>query len=290
MATDVLLTLGSKAGRRRVRLSQYLSGEAGEDAARQANAWIKSLRHARIDGLTFRERFTYRDDSLWWFAELFLHKERAILSLFRTIAAMTNLLDREAPHSVQIDDADGALRLVVTELTRARGIFIDSPAVREASAFHVLKLDARCTALMIAAVAARGRPGRVRPAARVPVAAFVHRAFWKGSADDGSAESYIGPVLQALERRLPSAGIRYVGLGPFDISASVPRRTSAPAGGGGARRRPPRPSGRSKSSRRGRHSRARRGSGPPGTRCGAPCCRARTCAARRSFAALTAGR
>ena len=216
MATDVVLTLGSKAGRQRVRLSQYLSGQAGEDAARQANAWIKSLRHARIDGVTFRERFTYRDDSLWWFAELFLHKERAILSLFRTIAAMTNLLDREAPHSVQIDDADTALRLIVSELTRARGIFIDSPTVREASAFHVLKLEARCTALMVAAVAARGRPGRVRPAARVPVAAFVHRAFWKGSADDGSAESYIGPVLQALERRLPSGGIRYIGLGPTE--------------------------------------------------------------------------
>jgi Capsule polysaccharide biosynthesis protein len=216
MASDVLLTLGSKAGRRRVRLSEYLSAQADEDAARQANAWIKSLRHARVDGVTFRERFTYRDDSLWWFAELFLHKERAILSLFRTIAATTRLLDREAPHSVQIDVAGAAQRLVVAELTRSRGIYIDTPAIREASAFHVLRLDARSTALMLAAVASPGRPGRIRPAAGVPVAAFVHRAFWKGSADDGSAESYIGPVLQALEQRLTPAGIRYVGVGPVE--------------------------------------------------------------------------
>ena len=35
-------------------------------------AWIKALRHLRVDGVPFRSRFTLRGDSLWWFAELCL--------------------------------------------------------------------------------------------------------------------------------------------------------------------------------------------------------------------------
>jgi hypothetical protein len=85
---------------------------------------------------------------------------------------------------------------------------------------------------MIAAVASPGRPGRVPAAPAAPVAAFVHRAFWRGTAEDGSAESYIGPVLQALDRRLPSAGVRYVGVGPAENFRARRwwRRSSTPSG------------------------------------------------------------
>jgi hypothetical protein len=46
------------------------------------------------------------------------------------------------------------------------------------------------------------------------VAAFVHTAFWRDDGDEGSAESYIGPVLNALEKRLPREAIAYIGVGP----------------------------------------------------------------------------
>jgi len=73
-------------------------------------------------------------------------------------------------------------------------------------------MDARARGL-----AAGARLSRLRapaaPAARAQVAAFVHTAFWRLDAADGSAESYIGPVLVAMESRVATGDIRYVGIG-----------------------------------------------------------------------------
>jgi hypothetical protein len=49
---------------------------------------------------------------------------------------------------------------------------------------------------------------------RGTIAAFVHRAFWRADSGDGSAEAYIGPVLEALEQRVGRDGVTYVGVGP----------------------------------------------------------------------------
>ena len=48
-----------------------------------------------VDGQPLRRRFTLRGDSLWWFAELYLHKHQAMLDVFRTIAAFETLRVRE---------------------------------------------------------------------------------------------------------------------------------------------------------------------------------------------------
>ena len=68
---------GSAARRSRRRTSTPSADERAHD---DAYAWIKALRHCRVDGEPFRRRFTLRGDSLWWFAELYLHKEQVILS------------------------------------------------------------------------------------------------------------------------------------------------------------------------------------------------------------------
>jgi len=213
MAFDATLALESTGGARTVRLTDFLDADGEENAARAANAWIKSLRQARVDGVSFRERFRYRDDSLWWFAELYLHKERAVLSLFRAIAATTTLLDRESPLGVRMMQGDDAARLVVPQLVRARGLRYEGPPSTR-SPLGGLGMDARSTALMLAAVASPDRPSRIPTSSGVTVAAFVHRAFWRGDTEDGSAESYIGPVLHALEARLPKGALRHVGVGP----------------------------------------------------------------------------
>jgi hypothetical protein len=69
------------------------------------------------------------------------------------------------------------------------------------------------------------------PRGTAPVAAFVHRAFWQAGGHDGSAESYIGPILRALEARLGAAGVRYVGVGPRTNFRA--RRWWHPLAGGG---------------------------------------------------------
>ena len=47
---DAVLLVESGTGPRRVQLAHYLDAERTERAAVEANAWIKSLRHAQVDG------------------------------------------------------------------------------------------------------------------------------------------------------------------------------------------------------------------------------------------------
>ena len=77
-----------------------------------------------------------------------------------------------------------------------------------------MMLPARAAWLHYTALASRMRRIGAPPFEPAQVAAFIHRAFWRTDTADGSAESYIGPVLEALERRLPPASIRYVSVGP----------------------------------------------------------------------------
>ena len=218
--------------------------------------------------MPLRRRFTFRGDSLWWFAELYLHKEQAILALFEIVAAL-----RRA-------DRAGSGRAGST--SRAAAPFValrrrpDGEAARTgprpgrrfrrwSGAAVSLRLDAR------GALAARRR-ARLALACRAPVtavdtpavAAFVHRAFWRSDGDDGSAESYIGPVLAALERRLPPGEVRYVGVGPR-TNFRARRWWHAFA----QRRRAVRHRARSRRSRRCRRFASRARCGARGTRCAA---------------------
>ena len=215
MSLDAILELDTASGHRRVRLGDYLDAAGDEDAATDAYTWIKALRHARVDGRTLRERFTYHGDSLWWFAELYLHKERAILTLCRTIRATEVLIQQERPTAIRFHDASRVVRTAVHAAAAIHGI--NCPTRSESGAsLRLASMDTRSAALAVAAMASPGR-ARVTSSTRsgVPVTAFVHRAFWKpGGAEDGSAESYIGPVLHALESRLPADAVEYIGIGP----------------------------------------------------------------------------
>jgi hypothetical protein len=195
-------------------LSAYLDADGDEASAQAANEWIKSLRVARVDGVRFRERFTYNGESLWWFAELYLHKEREILALFRAIHAGNALLDCEGPSRMRFESGGDVPRLVLPQLAAARRVGYEGPPAPYPSPRRRLTMDARSLALMLAAVASPGRPSRPPRATGGIVAAFVHRAFWQGESSEGSAESYIGPVLSALQRKLPPNGLQYVGVGP----------------------------------------------------------------------------
>jgi hypothetical protein len=216
MALDAVLSIASAGAARRVILSDYLDAEGEEQAAQQANRWIKSLRLARVDGRSFRERFTYRDDSLWWFAELYLHKEREVLSLFRILHAAAALFEREMPRSIVLERAAAGPRLVLPQIARRKGVQLQGPRPPRPSRAALFRMEARSTALMLGALASPDRPLRTRAQQPVRLVSFVHRAFWRDERTDGSAESYIGPVLQVLESRLPAGAIRHIGIGPAD--------------------------------------------------------------------------
>jgi hypothetical protein len=94
------LEINSGTGRRRVDLLSYLEAADEERAHEDAYAWIKAVRHLEVEGTPFRTRFTLRGDSLWWFAELYLHKEQAILTVLRALSAFDAMVERERPLTV----------------------------------------------------------------------------------------------------------------------------------------------------------------------------------------------
>lgn len=207
----IALDVNSGTGARRVDLWSYLDAAREEAAHEEAYAWIKTVRHLRVDGEPFRSRFTFRGDSLWWFAELYLHKTQAILNVIRAISAFDALLEAERPLAVTF--VAGPDAGAVACAAAARGIRYKGPAWPRSATSRLLRMEARASALDWAALASRLRGSR-HAASNARVAAFLHRAFWRSDAGDGSAESYIGPVLRALETRLPAGAIQYVGVGP----------------------------------------------------------------------------
>jgi hypothetical protein len=214
--TGAILLCDSGSARREVRLDDYLDAAASEQAMTSALGWIKQLRRARVDGRSLRQRFTFRDDSLWWFAELYLHKQQVIAHSFRTITALDTLVAREQPRTLHWVRGPALAGELAHAFTAAKGIAYRGPRTASRSpAVTLAAIDARAAALHAAALASRLR-GRTVPrrTTAAHAAAFVHRAFWRGESGEGSAESYIGPVLAALEARLDRGAIAYVSVGP----------------------------------------------------------------------------
>ena len=215
MIDDVLL-IDAEAGARRVRLADYLDARAEECAIASEHQWIKALRHLDVDGQPLRRRFTFRGDSLWWFTELYLHKQQVVLGIHRTIAALEALVQRERPVGISVVRGGPVVRTLAAQAARAHGIAYRGHAGRAPGMLRLMQIDLRAFGLMVAARTSRARLPRTSASpAPAAVAAFVHRAFWRSGAPEGSAESYIGPVLEALEDRVPD-GVRYVSVGPAE--------------------------------------------------------------------------
>ena len=280
---DDMIIVGDARGVRRVRLAAYLDAGLAERAEHDANAWVKSLRGIRIEGLPFRERFTHRGDSLWWFAELYLHKMQVANHLFRTLLALEALVERERPAQIGAAGADPYVRVLARRVADRDGLAWTGGGRGLAPPWlEHLRIAARAHLYM--AEAAWARPARpagapVRPAA---VAAFVHAAFWRGH-----EEQYVGR--RAARTRGGAAGGRRrpgrarAGNQLQGARVAPPRVRTPPA-------RPRRRGSWSRPSRRARswsrHAACGAGAGRSSPR--SP--RARNCGARRSSGAATHGR
>ena len=207
----IALDIESGAGPRRIDLLSYLEPAQEERAQEETYAWIKAIRALRVDGVPFRSRFTLRGDSLWWFAELYLHKEQAMLNVHRALLAFDTLIERERPLLVRA----GTHRFAgaIAQAAALRHVRYEGPRWPRRPWPALLRMDARASTLSAAARLSRLRASRV-PRSQARLAAFVHRAFWRSDTGAGAAESYIGPVLRELESRVTAAQVRYVGVGP----------------------------------------------------------------------------
>jgi hypothetical protein len=214
--TDAVFAIDCSDGRREVELGWYLDAAAAERATVEAIAWIKGLRDARVDGQRLRQRFTFRGDSLWWFAELYLHKQQVILNVFRSLHALEALVARERPRALHFIRGGAIARGLAPQVAAARHVAYHGPVgFGRSSALRLAAMKARAASLNAAALASRLRGGSLLSGRRNATAvAFVHRAFWRADAGDGSAEAYIGPVLTALEQKLGVESLEYISVGP----------------------------------------------------------------------------
>ena len=214
MGGDILVC-DTGGARRDVRLDDYLDADAVERATVSAIDWIKQLRHARVESRTLRQYFTSRGDSLWWFAELYLHKQQVIAHIFRTLAALNALADRDQPRTLHWKSGRPLTREIVASFAASRGLGKPGPGASKSQSIALAAIEAKAGALYASSLASRLRsrevPRRTRGAQS---AVFVHRAFWRGDSGEGSAESYIGPVLSELEKRVDRTAIAYVSVGP----------------------------------------------------------------------------
>jgi hypothetical protein len=176
-----------------------------------ANDWIKRLRLVSYDGVSMRQRFRYRGDSLWWFTELYLHKSKRLDVAVSTVLALESARDQYQPTRMSVQSGDPDVRDAAEAFGRSRNIAMElqgHPRSRLGLAWpsYLIPLSARLSRLR------RTIPVHHHPA----VAAFVHSAFWRASAGKAGPqqESYVGAVLDAVAAEGRDADLHCVGVGP----------------------------------------------------------------------------
>jgi hypothetical protein len=210
------LVFERRGARLTVPVRDLLDAELRETVAGEANAWVKGLRDVRVEGTPLRDRFCYRGDSLWWFTELFLHKEARILRWLEIVRAVERGLDQHGPERVSAEGGTLEDRYVAAVVIASRTGNARVTGVPTAW-FSRLRDQARARFYTWSALVSRARRREAGDGATpgIPVA-FVHSAFWRrGSpiAPEGE-EGYIGPVIEALQSSPGSPGVTLVGVGP----------------------------------------------------------------------------
>ena len=195
-------------------IQDLLTPAAKETARVDAIRWIKQLRLVRYGGVPMRERFMYRSDSLWWFTELYLHKMRRLDAAVDATLALDAAYEAHRPAKIVVDAADAT----TAEAARAFGVARKVPVELRNSVTAVNRPAWSSFLVGLSAKLSRLRPFRtVRIAHRTSVVAFVHTAFARPSADEAqpAQEGYIGPVLEAVARKVPFPELLCVGVGPY---------------------------------------------------------------------------
>ena len=192
-------------------LATFLTPDLREQARVEANAWIKSLRHAPYDGMPMRQRFTYRDDSLWWFTEIYLHKMRRLDQAASVVMALERACEAESPSGLSVHTDSAVVRDASMAFALRRGLLFELAGTQNDDE----GIGWRSYQIGVTAELSRLR-GSMQIDRRPKVAAFVHTAFWRASfgTERPLQESYIGGVLDAVAAAAGDDNLFCVGVGP----------------------------------------------------------------------------
>ena len=201
-------------------VSQVLGPEAADEVDAAAVRWTKEWgRRPLLEGRSFRDLYSWKDVSLWWFAELFLHHSTEATRFVRVIETVHRLLDVEAPDEVEAHGLPEDEALLVARTCLARGVLFHRGAVRRARHPSVadVRRRARWNAVKARATAAKAAfAGALPTPPSHPVALFLsHAAFWRERT--GEAGGPPRAYEHYFDRLIPALG-EDGGLRPFVVA------------------------------------------------------------------------
>jgi len=98
--------ISAQGAERELPFADLVTPDLADQARTDTNTWIKRLRLVPYGGVSMRERFRYRDDSLWWFTELYLQKMRQLDQAVLTVLALDHARAQHAPARLVIAAPD----------------------------------------------------------------------------------------------------------------------------------------------------------------------------------------
>lgn len=211
--------------------SSYLEPAGAEHVEEAASAWTKAWgRRPLLDGKNFRELVRWKEQSLWWWAELYLHHSTEATRYVRLIELLTRILEAEAPDEAEIvglprDEALLAARACTAWRVLLQGRVPRGPAgvrrqlrsVSLHSRLNTLKTVLTALKTMLSGAAPRLAPARVDDVRRT-VLFLSHAAFWRHRRDPATGttqvyEHYFDRLIPEVEAD-PSLRAAVVTVGP----------------------------------------------------------------------------
>jgi hypothetical protein len=176
-----------------------------------AITWTKDWgRRPLVDGRAFRELYSWKGVSLWWFAELYLHHSTRSPGYVRLIETFTHLLTQLQAEEVEACGLPPEETLLLARTCSARAVlFAEHPPVKLGVHNRVRSIlaQSRRDALKVTASAvkarAAGRPTAPPPDGARTVLFLSHAAFWRERQRGGKSEAYehyFDRVLPAVEQ------------------------------------------------------------------------------------------
>jgi hypothetical protein len=181
-----------------------------------AIAWVKEFgRRPLVSGRSLRELATWKGESLWWFAEIYLYYTARSPRHVRTIETALRVLERESPQEVETLGLPTVESVLVGRACVARGVLFEGPrhgpalSVRLATASVSLRSRINTLKTLATWLKARleGAPD-VAPASRPRVMFLTHAAFWREG-----REHYFGRLIPDVQAD-PALDAFVVGVGP----------------------------------------------------------------------------
>lgn len=211
--------------------SSYLEPAGAEHVEEAAGAWTKAWgRRPLLDGKSFRELALWKGQSLWWWAELYLHHSTEATRYVRVIELLTRILEAEAPDEAEIvglprDEALLAARTCTAWRVLLQGRLPRGPAGirrRLARVWLLGRLNTLKTVLTALKATLGGAAPRLSPSRlddlRRTVLFLSHAAFWRLRRDPATGatqvyEHYFDRIIPEVEAD-PHLRAAVVAVGP----------------------------------------------------------------------------